>query len=112
MIRSSENDLPRAKQKLEFVLVFDIGLDFDASYILVPLPSIMHPIFVFGDCSGSPSQFFCALPRRNWVDCFSEKIVVADQDGDGTASDFDDCVGEEEDLSSVRYSTDKDAEQL
>ena len=111
MIRSSENDLPRAKQKLEFVLVFDIGLDFDASYILVPLPSIMHPIFVFDDCSGSPSQFFCALPLRTWADYFSEKIVAADQDGDATANDLDNCVEEEEDLSSVGDSTDEDDDQ-
>ena len=34
-------------------------------------------------------------------DCFSEEIVAADQDGDAIASNLDDCIEEEEDLSSV-----------
>ena len=82
VVCTAEKDLPWGKQKKEFVSIFKIGKRFHVSYDIVPLTFFVHPIFVYGDYDGEARKFFCALPKRNWTDYFSNKIVVREDRGD------------------------------
>jgi hypothetical protein len=54
-----------------------LGKDFNLSYVTVPILSIVHPFITFPDYGGDGgSQFFIALPKRNWSRYFEDKIKI------------------------------------
>ena len=89
VIRTAESDLPWENIKKEFVSSFEIGIEFNVRYDLVPVTTFVHPRFVFQDYGGEPTKFFCALPKKNWAEYFSDKIVMKDDQG-GADSERDD----------------------
>ena len=64
----------------EFVSSFQIDLETDDDYALVPLSSIVHPLFVFQDYDGDPSKFYRLLPKRNWPQYFNSRINESDEE--------------------------------
>ena len=80
VVRTSADDFPWEKRLNEFVSSFQIDLETDDDYALVPLSSIVHPLFVFQDYDGDPSKFYCSLPKRNWSQYFNSRINESDEE--------------------------------
>ena len=48
----------------------------DAALTIVSAHNVSGPLFVFENNGGSISEYFCALPRREWVGYFSSRIKI------------------------------------
>ena len=80
-------------------------------YDIVPLTSVVYPIFDFGVNDEEASKFFYALPKKNWTDYFSNKIVVREDQGDDKSeSDKEEIEDWEEEDNSKQESMDEDSE--
>jgi hypothetical protein len=50
---------------------------------LVSISSIAHPLCVFKNYGGQCTQFFCALPKRQWGRYFGDQIqIINNKTGD------------------------------
>ena len=58
----------------DFVSHFELGSRIEWDYDIVPVSSIMHPLFVLQDYGNEDNKFFCVLPKRTWPDYFSNLI--------------------------------------
>jgi len=59
-----------------FVHEIYLGLQFEVSFVTVPLESIVHPLCVFPDIGGQKDKFFVVLPKRNWSRFFGNQIII------------------------------------
>lgn len=57
-----------------FIQSIQLGTDFNVSYVLVPIHSIVHPLCVFPDNGDDPDTYFVVLPKRNWSHLFGNII--------------------------------------
>jgi hypothetical protein len=57
-----------------FVIPIEIGCDFDVSYVVVPIESIVHPLCVIPDDGDNVVRYFVVLPKRNWSSYFGKRI--------------------------------------
>ena len=104
----------------EFVSHFELGSRIDYDYDIVPVSSIVHPLFVLQDYGNEENKFFCVLPKRTWPDYFSNlinkinPIPTEDRDADSNSensvlsgsnsSDLEsDIMEEEEDESDIDH---------
>ena len=87
VIRTSTKDLPWDVRTGEFISTFSLSTNFQNNYVLAPLSSIVHPLYVFRDYGGIVTKFFCALPKRNWAQYFDDRIVVTNSDSESVDSD-------------------------
>ena len=58
----------------DFVSHFELGSRIEWDYDIVPVSSIVHPLFVLQDYGNKENKFFCVLPKRTWPDYFSNLI--------------------------------------
>ena len=70
----------------DFVSHFELGSRIEWDYDIVPVSSIVHPLFVLQDYGNEENKFFCVLPKRTWPDYFSNLInkinPISTDDGD------------------------------
>ena len=89
VVRTSIRDLPWDTRKSNFISSFLLSTNFEENYILVPVSSIVHPMFAFQDYGGVDNKFFTSIPKRNWAAYFDDKIVIAPERIDVEDSDED-----------------------
>jgi hypothetical protein len=53
----------------KFVVDIEIGQNFDASFVFVPIELIVHPLCVIPDDGDNMNKYFVVLPKQNWS-CF------------------------------------------
>jgi hypothetical protein len=53
-----------------------LGMDFNISFVTVPIEAIVHPLCVIPDCSGDRDIYFVLLPKSNWSQLFGERIII------------------------------------
>ncbi len=53
-----------------------LGMDFDISFVTVPIEALVHPLCVIPDCSGDSNTYFVVLPKCNWRRLFGERIII------------------------------------
>ena len=61
----------------QFVVKFNLGGDFDTSFVIGPIILIVHLLAVFPDYGGNdPSCYFMVLPKREWSRYFGSRIQM------------------------------------
>ena len=82
-VRTSREALDMKKFKSDFVTKFTVDHTYqeheeviDAALTIVPAKNVSGPLFVFENNGGPISEYFCALPRREWVGYFSSRIKI------------------------------------
>ncbi len=53
-----------------------LGMDFNISFVTVPIKTLVHPLCVIPDCGGDSDIYFVVLPERNWSQFFGERIII------------------------------------
>ena len=74
VIRNSTNPVSWEQRMRDFVSHFELGSRIEWDYDIVPVSSIVHPLFVLQDYGNEENKFFCVLPKRTWPDYFSNLI--------------------------------------
>jgi hypothetical protein len=59
-----------------FIVKLKLGMDFNISFVRVPIEALVHPLCVIPDSSGYSDIFFAVLPKRNWSQIFGERIII------------------------------------
>ena len=82
-VRTSKEALDVKKFKSNFVTKFTVDHIYqeheeviDAALTIVPATSVSGSLFVFENNGGPISEYFCALPRREWVGYYSSRIKI------------------------------------
>jgi hypothetical protein len=61
----------------KFIVEFNIGVNFNVSFVFVPVSAIVHPCMTFQNYgSKNSSSFFVVLPKRNWSKFFSSRLAI------------------------------------
>jgi hypothetical protein len=47
-----------------FIVDIELGLNFDVSFVFVPIESIVHPLCVIPDDSDQTNRYFVVLPKQ------------------------------------------------
>jgi len=76
--------LEDTQKELHFLIPV-LGTNFKENYILVPISSIIHPMFAF----------FTSITNRNWATHFYDKIMVTSETIDEVDSDNEDSAYDE-----------------
>ena len=74
VVQSSVQPLHISQLEDEFISSIELGFDAEVHYQVVPVESIVRPLYVFKNYNGSKKEFFCSLPRRKWARYFGDKI--------------------------------------
>jgi hypothetical protein len=53
-----------------------LGMDFNISYVTVPIEALVHPLCVIPDGGGDSDIYFVVLPKRNWSRFSGERIII------------------------------------
>jgi hypothetical protein len=83
-VRVSDDCLNMEKFKKEFISKFTVGVSKyeeyaaieQSSHTVVSAKDICGPLFVFENNGGHVSEYFCSLPRRDWIGYFGTKIKI------------------------------------
>jgi hypothetical protein len=59
------------------IVQIKLGMDFNISFVTVPIDTLVHPLCVIPDYSEEGCDtFYVVLPRRNWSRYFGETIQI------------------------------------
>ncbi len=59
-----------------FFVKMNLGMDFNISFVTVPIEALVHPLCVILDSCGDREIYFVVLPKRNWGQFFGERIII------------------------------------
>ncbi len=59
-----------------FIVKLKLGMDFNISFVTVPIEALVHPLCVITDNGGDRDIYFVVLPKRNWSQFFGERIII------------------------------------
>jgi hypothetical protein len=59
-----------------FIVKLKLGMDFNISFVTVPVEALVHPLCVIPDSGGDRDIYFVVLPERYWSQFFGERIVI------------------------------------
>jgi hypothetical protein len=59
-----------------FIVKLKLGMDFNISFVTVPIEALVHPLCVIPDSGGDRDIYFVVLPKCNWSQFFGERIVI------------------------------------
>ncbi len=59
-----------------FFVNMKLGMDFNISFVTMPIEALVHPLCVIPDCSGDSDIYFVVLPKNNWSWLFGERIII------------------------------------
>ncbi len=48
-----------------FIVKLKLGMDFNISFVTVPIEALVHPLCVIPDSGGDRDIYFVVLPKRN-----------------------------------------------
>ncbi len=48
-----------------FFVKLKLGMDFNISFVMVPIEALVHQLFVIPDSDGDRDIYFVVLPKRN-----------------------------------------------
>ena len=74
VIQCSVNPLLWDDIQQNFVMYFQLGQNFDVSFTIVPIESIVHPLCVIQDDGENINRYFVVSPKRNWSRFFGNQI--------------------------------------
>jgi hypothetical protein len=73
-IQCSSNPIHWNTVKTKFIVQIKLGMDFNISFVTVPIDALVHPLCVIPDNSEEGRDtFYVVLPKRNWSCFFLEK---------------------------------------
>jgi hypothetical protein len=49
-----------------FFVKMKLGMDFNISFVMVPIEALVHPLCAIPDSGGDRDIYFVVLPKRNW----------------------------------------------
>ena len=58
----------------KFVDDIEIGQNFDASFVFVPIELIVHPLCIIPDNGDNLNKYFVVSPKQNWSHFFGNNI--------------------------------------
>jgi hypothetical protein len=53
-----------------------LGIDFNISFVAVPIEALVHQLCVISDCGGDSDIYFVVLPKHNWSRFFGERVII------------------------------------
>jgi hypothetical protein len=53
-----------------------LGIDFNVSFVTVPIVAFVHPLCVIPDCGGDSDIYFVVLPKHNWSQFIGERTII------------------------------------
>ncbi len=59
-----------------FFVKIELGMDFNISFVTVPIEALVHPLCLIPDCGGDSNIYFVILPKHNWSQFFGEIIII------------------------------------
>ncbi len=59
-----------------FIVKLKLGMDFNISFVTVPIEALVHPLCVIPDSGGDRDIYFVVLPKRTMSQFFGERIVI------------------------------------
>jgi hypothetical protein len=59
-----------------FFVKIKLGIDFNISFVTVPIEALVHPLCVIPDCDGDSNIYFVVLPKPKWSQLFGERIII------------------------------------
>ncbi len=75
VIRCSVKPLVWSVMERNFIVKLKLGMDFNISFVTVPIEALVHPLCAIPDSGGDRDIYFVVLPKRNWNRFFGERIV-------------------------------------
>ncbi len=60
----------------KFIVKLKLGMDFNISFVTVPIEALVHPLCVIPDSGDDRDIYFVVLLKRNWSQFFGERIVI------------------------------------
>ena len=91
----------------EFITPITLSSNFETSYVLAPLSSIVHPLFIFkhyGD--DGAKKYFCSVSKQNWAKYFHNKVVVVENNIDSKDNTEEDNSNENDNIDNNVFSED------
>ena len=76
VIHASKDSLSYKELLSKFVTPIELGRNLQDDVCVVPVHSIIRPLYVFQNDGGLVDEHFCALPRRMWSDFFGRKVKL------------------------------------
>jgi hypothetical protein len=59
------------------IVQIKLGIDFNVSFVTVPIEALVHPLCVFPDNNKKNcDSFYVVLPKQNWSRYFGERIQI------------------------------------
>ena len=60
-----------------FIVQIKLGMDFNISFVTVPIDALVHPLCVIPDnTEENCNTYYIVLPKRNWSRYFGQKIQI------------------------------------
>ncbi len=59
-----------------FFVTVKLGMDFNISFVTVPIEALVHPLCVTPDYGGDSDIYFVVLPKRNLSRFFGKRIIT------------------------------------
>ncbi len=59
-----------------FFVKMKLGTDFNISFVIVPIETLVHPLCVIPDSGGDSDIYFVVLPKLNWSQFFGERNII------------------------------------
>jgi hypothetical protein len=53
-----------------------LGMEFNISFVMVPIEALVHPLCVIPDCGDDSYIYVVVLPKCNWSQFFGERIII------------------------------------
>jgi hypothetical protein len=75
VIQCSTKPLNWITVEKKFIVQFKLGVNFNISFVTVPIVALVHPLCVFADNEKENCDtFYVVLPKRNWSRYFGDRI--------------------------------------
>ncbi len=76
VIQGSVKPLVWSVVERNFIFKLKLGMDFNISFVTVPIEALVHPLCVILNSGGDRDIYLVVLPKRNWSQFFGERIVI------------------------------------
>jgi hypothetical protein len=76
-VQCSSKPLCWNKVQKKIIVQIKLGIDFNVSFVTVPIEALVHPLCVFADTiEDNCDTFYVVLPKRNWSRYFGDRIKI------------------------------------
>ena len=74
VVQCSKKHLTWEDLLMKFIVTIELGMEFNVSFMVVPIDAIVHPLCVIPDDGEDQGKYFIILPKCNWSGYFGNKI--------------------------------------